>query len=329
MRRALPAVLVTLALIPAVPAGAAGPRGWRDGVAAARAYADGRAGTVAFAVRTQRGLAGVAPDLAFGSASVTKAMLLAAYLRQPEVRARALRPADRNLLTPMIRWSSNKDASRVNRLLGAGALDRLARRAGMTAFSTLPECWSCSRITARDQTRFFLRVDRLHMPRRHRTYGMGLLRRIVPSQRWGVARAVPRGWTLHFKGGWGSGRGLVDHQVALLTRGRQRVSIAVFTLASPSHAYATETLHGVFRRLLAPVRRATPEGDAARPGAQTVRSVTGKPAAAALARMPWTVGPSSLQAPAHRRETIPSALPVRLWTSGPPESPQWIGPETS
>ena len=53
-----------------------------------------------------------------------------------------------------------------------------------------------------------------------------------------------------------------------------------------------------------------------------------KPREAALARMPWTVGPSSLHAPAHRRLTMPSALPVPMWTSGPPESPQWIGPLT-
>ena len=64
-------------------------------------------------------------------------------------------------------------------------------------------------------------------------------------------------------------------------------------------------------------------------GSQTVRSVTLKPREAALARMPWTVGPSSLQAPAHRRLTMPSALPEAMWTSGPPESPQWIGPLTS
>jgi len=247
--RTLPAVLAALVLLAADPAGAAAPRGWSDGVAAARSYAAGRAGTVAFAIRTQRGIAGEAPDRAFDSASVTKAMLLAAYLRQPAVSGRALRPSDRNLLTPMIRWSSNRDASRVNHRLGPGALDRLARRAGMTAFTTLPECWSCSRITARDQTRFFLRIDGL-LPRRHRAYGMGLLERVVPRHRWGVALAAPQGWRLYFKGGWTRA---IDHQVALLVRGRERVAVAVLTSGNPSHAYATETLRGVFGRLLAPV----------------------------------------------------------------------------
>ncbi|HKG63625.1 MAG TPA: hypothetical protein VKB28_06150, partial [Solirubrobacteraceae bacterium] len=106
------AVVVPVVAVAPAPATAAAPRGWRDGVDEAAAYARTRAGTVAFAVRTQRGAAGVALDRAYDSASVTKAMLLAAYLRQPSVRSRALRPSDRNLLTPMIRWSSNKDASR-------------------------------------------------------------------------------------------------------------------------------------------------------------------------------------------------------------------------
>jgi hypothetical protein len=60
---------------------------------------------------------------------------------------------------------------------------------------------------------------------------------------------------VYFKGGWGSGRGLVDHQVALLRRGRERVSVAVLTSGSPGHRYATETLRGVFERLLRPLRR--------------------------------------------------------------------------
>jgi hypothetical protein len=255
MRRALPAVLVLLCLAHADPAAASAPRGWRDGVNVATAYAQARAGNVSFAVRTDRGVAGLAPDQSFPSASVVKAMMLVAYLRQPSVRARALRPDDRNLLTPMVRWSSNKDASAISVRLGFGALDRLARRAGMTHFvEATQDCWGCARVTARDQTRFFLAIDRL-LPRRHRAYALGLLARIVPRQRWGVARAAPPGWTLYFKGGWGSGRGLVDHQVALLTRGRERLAVAVLTSASPSHAYATATLRGVFARLLRPLRR--------------------------------------------------------------------------
>jgi hypothetical protein len=245
--RGLPAVIAALLLM-ASPAAAEAPDRWARGVKAANAYAETRAGSIAFAIRTDRGLEGRFVDQPYVSASVVKAMLMVAYLRQPSVRARPLSPADRNLLTPMVRWSSNVDATRVRDLLGFGALDRLARRARMPRFAE-DAWWGQSQITARDQTRFFLEVDRL-IPRRHRAYGMGLLERIVPRQRWGVARAAPRGWQLYFKGGWGSGRGLVDHQVALLTRGRERVSVAVLTLGNPSHSYAERTLEGIFRRLL-------------------------------------------------------------------------------
>ena len=250
------AAVALVAAAPA-PAGAAearefvvatSPVGWTPGVASARAYAASRAGTVAFAVRTERGVRGRLADMTFPSASVVKAMLLVAYLRQPAVRRRALTGAERDMLGPMVRWSSNDDASRVFVALGAARLSRFASRAGMRRFTADP-WWGRSRITARDQTRFFLAADRL-VPRRHREYAMDLLAGIVPSQRWGVGRAVPRGWRVHFKGGWGSGRGLVDHQVALLVRGRQRVAVAVLTLGNPDHAYGMRTLEGVFRRLL-------------------------------------------------------------------------------
>jgi hypothetical protein len=92
------------------------------------------------------------------------------------------------------------------------------------------------------------------VPARHRRYAMRLLSSIVPSQRWGIARVRPPGWALYFKGGWGSGTGWADHQVALLRRGRRRVSVAILITSSPSHAYATETLRGVAARLLRGLR---------------------------------------------------------------------------
>ena len=55
---------------------------------------------------------------------------------------------------------------------------------------------------------------------------------------------------MYFKGGWGSGTGAVDHQVALLERGEERIAVAVFTAANGSHAAGKQTLEGVFRRLL-------------------------------------------------------------------------------
>ena len=209
------------------------------------------------------------------SASVVKAMLMVAYLDRPSVRRRPLRGADRALLAPMIRRSGNAAADRVQVIVGPHGLPRVARRARMMRFvAGTNGFWGGSVIDARDQTRLFLRIDRL-VPRRHRAYAMRLLRTVVPRQRWGVGAVAPRGWRLHLKGGWGSGSGAVDHQVALLTRGRLRVSVAVLTTANASHADGKRTLRGIFARLLRGLRRVSAGGRGraarARPASSTPR----------------------------------------------------------
>jgi hypothetical protein len=232
----------------ATGASAAPAAQWRPDVAAARVYAQGRLGEISFAVRTEGHLYGVEPRRTVPSASVLKAMLLVAYLREPDVRDRPLRKSDRALLEPMIRWSDNVAATRVRDIVGNDGLVRLARRVGMRAF--VPAAiWGLSRIDAADQTLFFLHIERF-VPRRHRATALRLLSSIVPSQRWGIAQVRPAGWALYFKGGWGSGSGAVDHQVALLRRGKRRVSVAILTTSSPGHAYGKQTLQGVAARLL-------------------------------------------------------------------------------
>jgi hypothetical protein len=235
---------------------------WEPDVAAARAYAAERPGVVSFAVRTEGRLWGHRTTRGVPAASVLKAMLLVAYLRRGAVRGRPLGRADRRLLAPMVRRSDNVTATRVRGIVGDDGLRRLARAAGMRRFRTAP-IWGLSRVDARDQTRFLLHVDDL-VPRRHRAYAMTLLRTIVASQRWGVARARPRGWRLYFKGGWGSGSGAVDHQVALLRRGELRVSVAIMTTGNGSHAAGTATLRGVARRLLRGLERVAPPAGAGR-----------------------------------------------------------------
>ena len=245
MRRVAVAVLLGALAWPATAAA----RPWRPDVERAAAWAAQRSGTVSFAVRARGRLYGRGLDRQVPSASVLKAMLMTAYLRQAGVRDRPLGAGDRALLRPMIRRSDNVTATRIRDLIGNGALVRLARRARMTRFAVDP-IWGLSLITARDQTRFFADLERL-LPARHRAYALRLLRTIVPSQRWGMAQAIPEGWRLYFKGGWGSGSGAVDHQVGLLRRGPHRIAIAVLTTSSPSHAYGKATLRGVSQRLLA------------------------------------------------------------------------------
>jgi hypothetical protein len=214
-------------------------------VARARAWAAGRDGAPAFAVLDEDGnLRGLRLHVRYPSASVVKAMLLVAELRH--LRGRPVPGSERALLGPMIRISDNPAARAVFDQVGRAGLDALARRAGMRDFS-LPALFD-AQLTAADQARFFLRIDKL-VPRRHRAYARALLSSIVPAQSWGIA-PVGRGrrYRVFFKGGWRPG---IIHQVALLERGGRRVALAVLT-RSPRMAYGEATIAGIAARVLAP-----------------------------------------------------------------------------
>jgi hypothetical protein len=247
-----------LALVPAAssavaakPPKAQRPFPWHKRVREATNFLAGRAGSASFAVADERGrIHGYQRGVQYSSASLVKAMILVAYLRRKEVRRRGLNPAERHLLGPMIRLSDNDAASAVYATVGPDDLTRLADRAGMRRFAANP-VWGGCQVTARDQARFFLRLHRL-LPDRHRKYGLGLLRSIDPSQRWGIPPAIPGGWGIYFKGGWfpDDDGGWRVHQAALLRKGNRRIAIAVLTQGSPSLEYGAATITGLTSRLL-------------------------------------------------------------------------------
>jgi hypothetical protein len=245
---ARPATAKGRALARAVAAAPVGPRRLvaAGGIEEAQRWARHRAGTVAFAVAEGRRIRGVAIHRTYYSASVVKAMLALAVLRA--ARDRELTADERGLLRPMITYSDNDAASAVYGRVGAGALYSIARDAGMRHFG-VGFNWADALLTAYDQARLFLRIDRL-TPRRHRGYFRALLASIVPSQRWGIAPvAEERGFHIMFKGGWRTG---IFHQVALLERNGKRIALAVLT-RSADHGYGRETQSGIASRVLAPL----------------------------------------------------------------------------
>ena len=174
-------------------------------------------------------------------------MILVAYLRRVSWGALPLDGPARSRVHAMITRSDNLAANwAYDRIGGGPTLDALARRAGMSSFAAA-SYWAYSQTSARDQVLFFARLERLTPPA-HRAYAIGLLRQIVPSQRWGIPRAA-RGWRITFKGGWFESRHLW-HQVALLERGNTRLVLAVLTDRNPSDGYGRATIEGIARRLL-------------------------------------------------------------------------------
>jgi hypothetical protein len=253
VRRPLVFALVLLAAAPA----AAGAADWQDAVRRAEAYAQQRAGSVAFAVIDGKGRKkGRRQFAGWYSASLLKPVILGTYLNQPSVRDRPLTREERGLMEPMIRASADDPASTLFVRLTPARIQRFGRRHGLRSIAVAAPIWGSTHITAAGYARFFRRLPD-DIPPRHRIFARRLLRSIVPSQRWGIAPVTPRGWTLLFKGGWRAGRGYgrIVNQAARLECGEKVISLAILTDHNPSHDYGTDTVEGVARRLLRPLRR--------------------------------------------------------------------------
>lgn len=225
--------------------GPAVPLVTQAGVASARRWAQGRRGVVAFATLDGRGrLRGRRRTLVFPSASVVKAMVMVALLRQ--AGDGAIPEAQRVPLRLMMTKSDNKSATVLYRRVGGGgALAEVARAAGMRRFADVGH-WSGAQITAGDQARLFLRIDRL-VPAVHRERARALLSGVIAPHRWGIAMvAQERGLAVFFRSGWRTG---LEHQAALLEGGGRRLALVVLTVGSPTPRYGRATQAGIARRL--------------------------------------------------------------------------------
>jgi hypothetical protein len=224
-------------------------------------------GDVSFAVIDDSiGMRGYDVDRQFSSASVSKALLLAAELRRLDRDDEPLDTETKGLLEPMVAYSDNRAANAVYARVGDAGLEEVARRAGMRDFEPTPGFWGGDKITAADMARFFFRLE-ANLPGPHRAYAKGLLARITPIERWGIPQVVGRGWWVWFKGGWRpTGQkdtsGPVTHQAALLVhRGGERVGLAILSDEPPGDYDGFGAIEGVTRRLLArppPNRRGWP-----------------------------------------------------------------------
>ncbi len=220
-------------------------------LSAAARYAASRAGKVSFAVADGRGaVAGLGIDRQFPSASLSKAMILVAFLRQAERRHTRPTRGELESLGYMIRLSDNGSADAIYAKVGAGPMRELARAAGMRNFA-IKDDWAGATVTAADQARFFLALDDLTPPR-YRELERDLLETISPLQSWGIPRASRPRWRTFFKGGWRpEGGTLIEHQAAYLERGRRRLALAVLTEGGTNENFGHATVEGVARRLLA------------------------------------------------------------------------------
>jgi CubicO group peptidase (beta-lactamase class C family) len=228
----------------------------RERVEQAEAYASTRAGIVSFAVLDRvGGVRGLDPDTQFSSASVSKALILAAELRRLRDEDEELDDSTRSVLESMIAYSDNDAAGAIYARVGDTGMAAAAERAGMRSFEVTPGYWGGAQVTAGDLARFFAGLDR-NLAGPYHDFGKGLFAGITSTQRWGIPAAVGGSWGVYFKGGWRpleteETSGPVTHQAALLEhRDGTRIAIAVLS-DQPPGGESYETIEGITRRLLA------------------------------------------------------------------------------
>ena len=208
------------------------PSSWPERQSAAAWLAQVRPQTVSFAVVDAAGqqVAAFREDHRVPAASTFKALVLAAYLRQPDVANRELTASEEAAMRAMITWSSNDDASRLLRQAGWPAVEELAQAAGMQGgFVPDTESWGLTQITAASMAQYFHRMPSL-LPERHRAFAMGLFADLIPGQQWGMPAAAPEGWAWFVKGGWIS---TSVHQVGAFAKDGQEFTVAVTVEGGP------------------------------------------------------------------------------------------------
>ena len=220
------------------------------GLHAALEFAARRTGAVSVAVVNSEGTArGLHEGRRYASASVVKALLLAAETRRLKHEGEPLDPGTDSLLRAMITASDNNAADSIYARVGDAGLLAAAERAGVTRF-TVAGHWGNAQIAAGDMARFFADLDR-QFPRRFREYAKGLLGSVIESQSWGIPEAAGDRWAVRFKGGWLPDHALVHQAAELRERdGARTLSVAVLTDDQPSHEYGVATVRGVAERLL-------------------------------------------------------------------------------
>ncbi|HEY6277365.1 MAG TPA: serine hydrolase [Streptosporangiaceae bacterium] len=188
----------------------------------------------------------------FFSASVVKAIILAALLRKANAQHRGLTPTEKALARLMITESDNNAASALWVDAGTYRLERFLHLAHMRATVLGPGgAWGWTLLTAHDETLllWLLMKPNKVLTTTDRRYELRLMSEVIPSQRWGVPAGAPHGFKVHVKNGWAPLNGFAwnINSIGAFTRGNgsQDYSIVVLTAGNPDMAYGVATIEDV------------------------------------------------------------------------------------
>jgi beta-lactamase class A len=141
----------------------------------------------------------------FDSASIVKAIIMAALLRWHQETKTPLSAWEKSEATLMITQSDNDAATDLWDELGMDRLQHFLNLAGMgeTELGQDGE-WGLTRVTAHDEMLLLklLTAPNSVLDAYSRSYQLGLMARVVSWEAWGVTAGTPSDVTWHVKNGW-------------------------------------------------------------------------------------------------------------------------------
>jgi hypothetical protein len=236
----------------------------------------------------------------FASASIVKAIILAALLRWHQETGTPLSSWENHEATLMITQSDNDAAtdlwdeagvSRLQHLLDLAEMDQT--RLGDDGY------WGLTQVTAHDEMLLLKLLTRPNsvLTAASRAYQLGLMARVISSQRWGTPAGAPAGVGVHVKNGWlPESSGWHVNSIGAFTGKGRNYLIAVLTDDNPSEQYGIDTIEAVARVVHRDLNqgRPSPKGRPV-PRARLAASVASP--APSPSPSPWAVVPA-LPAPA-------------------------------
>ncbi|SER64048.1 Beta-lactamase class A [Streptomyces qinglanensis] len=232
-----------------------------------RALAHKLSGAVAAALRPRHSTTAVAlydrasgtscafrASAAYDSASVVKATLLGALLRQAEEDHRTLTPQEKKRATAMITTSDNDATSALWSQVGRGGVQHFLDLAGMQDTEPGPRgSWGLTQVTARDEVKLLelLTSRNRVLDAGSRAYALDLMGEVVPGQRWGTPAGAPEDARVQVKNGWlpRATHGWRINSVGAFTDGGHDYGVAVLSQDNRTMAEGVDTVEAASRAI--------------------------------------------------------------------------------
>jgi beta-lactamase class A len=221
---------------------------------AMRHYIDSRRGNITAAVenlRTGRTYLWNPQERA-QTGSIIKADILETLLHQAIVSHTALDEGTTDAVQGMIEESDNDDATELwNQVGGANGISAYNKLVGMT--QTDPNTdgyWGETTTSAADQLKLLRQLVDKHglLDASSQRYQLGLMKNVIPGQKWGVSSGVPAGVSVALKNGWlplSSDTDWEINSIGRITGGGRWYLIAALTAHDPSEQYGIDTIEGI------------------------------------------------------------------------------------